>query len=158
MDISLLISKAIDLKVASEATIKGCTEDEIQRLVHQSPFLGEYKEILEFYRRAGRQFGDLYVGSNVFFPECLSNPSAFKVHSEHGSIALPKKYHVFMDHQGYYFLVIDLSDERSKFPIFESHDSDLRLVKRYESFFLMINAEIYDCHNTNWLIREKTSF
>lgn len=97
--------------IAERDNIFGCTDADIARVQEQYdyPLPNAYKE---FLKAMGKGAGNLFQGSDVFFPECIDlRAMAIEILSEDvSSPSLPPDAVVFGMHQGYQFFFIRASE------------------------------------------------
>lgn len=130
--------------LASNATIIGCNKTEIAEVKEQwSQKLP--LAYLEFLQTMGKEAGRLFVGSEIFYPECLElRESAVELLSEFDKEdVLPDDAIVFSMHQGYQFLFFK-SSEGDDPPVYHYSEGKDYFTKIRDSFSYYIYCSIQD--------------
>ncbi|MEV0675509.1 SMI1/KNR4 family protein [Actinosynnema sp. NPDC050436] len=103
-EVARLARGLVDLKLAYEHQVVGCTEAEVAEVLKSArnfPLPAEYPE---FLRRMGREAGRLLIGTDLHYPEVLDIPAdAIAFAAEDAPQLDPAGKHFFAAHQGYQF-------------------------------------------------------
>jgi hypothetical protein len=120
--------------VATEDSVRGCSVTEIDE-VEGDVRLRLPLAYREFLAKMGRNAGNFYVGTDIFYPNLLGNTKAAHelVAEDKATIILPKDSIAFAMHQGYQFTFFQ-TDEGDDPPVYYYMEQSGGFVKKADQF------------------------
>ncbi|MBB4932251.1 hypothetical protein F4561_003071 [Lipingzhangella halophila] len=108
-----LLAELARLDAARPAEIRGCAEREVREILAECPFGAPPEAYVAFMRKAGRGAGNLFRGSNFYYPDCLGLWSYAQEcqQQEDENVPLGDRF-FFGHHQGYMLYFFKPEDER----------------------------------------------
>lgn len=108
-----LIEELLRLDAARQEEIRGCTDEEVQRVLAECPFGSPPLEYVRFMRKCGRNTGNLFRGSDFHYPDFLGlrNYAAECKREEDANVPLGRRF-FFGHHQGYMLYYFKPEDGR----------------------------------------------
>lgn len=117
-------------------------ESEVVQLRTEQP-LGDLPVAYEsFLRVAGRRCGELWVGSDNFFPELLGLRSAAHelLATTNAEFRLTERHVAIGMHQGYQFLYLDVTEPRPDPPVFRYVEGHQHATQVSPSFTALVTS------------------
>lgn len=101
------------LDAARPEEIRGCSEPEMRQILAECPFGNPPSAYVGFMRRAGRGAGNLFRGSDLYYPACLGTGEYAREcqREEDDNVPLGDRF-FFGHHQGYVLYFFKPDDER----------------------------------------------